>query len=51
MNDLVVAANNKIQAAIAGQYSGTRPAQLNIQVVDWDKAVQDNKGQFCEEGK
>lgn len=51
MNELVVDANTKIQSAIASQSGSTRPARLNIQVVDWDKAVQDNHGRFCEEGE
>ena len=51
LNDLVVDANGKIQGAIAGQSGSTRPSKLDIVVADWDQAVRDNNGRFCEPGK
>ncbi|KAL8871781.1 MAG: hypothetical protein Q9174_002458 [Haloplaca sp. 1 TL-2023] len=50
LNDLVLEANRKIQSAIASQSGSNRPSRLNILRVDWDQAVQDNQGRFCEEG-
>ena len=51
LNDLVLAANTKLKAAIASQTSSSRPSRLNIATVDWDGYVGDNKGRFCEEGR
>ena len=50
LNDLVVEANKKIQAAITARTSDPKQP-LNIVVVDWDKTVGDRKGRFCEEGE
>ena len=51
LNDLVVEANRKIQGAIAGQSGSTRPSNMNIAIVEWDQAVGESKGRFCEEGR
>ena len=50
LNELVLDANTKIRGAIASQSGSSRPATMNIKAVDWDQAVKDDQGRFCEEG-
>ncbi|KAL8770758.1 MAG: hypothetical protein Q9209_003625 [Squamulea sp. 1 TL-2023] len=50
MNEMVQAANSRIQAAISGKQKFFESRQISMVVADWDTYVGKIKGRFCEDG-
>lgn len=50
MNEMVLAANDRIRTAITNKQNGFESRKISIAIVDWDPYVGKIHGRFCEEG-
>ncbi|KAL8897389.1 MAG: hypothetical protein Q9207_007240, partial [Kuettlingeria erythrocarpa] len=50
MNEMVLAANDRIRTAITNKQNGFESRKISIVIADWDPYVGKIHGRFCEEG-